>query len=97
MAGRAGRRRLIARLPSATSSSPFCSLAYEIISKNRLDRPPSLALRHETHRPAACAVTWSAAEILDDFRRRLEAIVVLLRPDRRLADLDRPSGQRGGI
>ena len=33
----------IARLAyRATSSSSFCSLAYEIISKNRLDRPPSL-------------------------------------------------------
>ena len=38
-----------------------------------------------------------SAEILDDFRRRLEAIVVVLRPDRRLADLDRPAGQRGGL
>ena len=36
----------------ATLSSAFCSLAYEIISKNRLDRPPPLALRHRAHRPA---------------------------------------------
>ena len=65
----------IARLTrSATATSSFCSLAYEIISKNRLDRPPSLALRHEIIDPPVCShVEW--AGIRDDFHRRLEAIV----------------------
>jgi hypothetical protein len=65
----------IARMTqSATATSSFCSLAYEIISKNRLDRPPSLALRHEIIDPPVCShVEWAA--IRDDFHRRLETIV----------------------
>jgi hypothetical protein len=58
----------------ATLSSSFCSLAYEIISKNRLDRPPPLALRHELIDPPLCSHVESA-EIRDDFSRRLEALV----------------------
>ncbi len=58
----------------ATLSSSFCSLAHEIISKNRLDRPPPLALRHEIIDPPLCSHVESAA-ILDDFSRRLEALV----------------------
>jgi hypothetical protein len=54
--------------------SPFCRLAYEIISKNRLDRPPSLALRHQLIDPPVCSQVEAAA-IQDDFHRRLEAIV----------------------
>jgi hypothetical protein len=65
----------IARLTQrATKSSAFCSLAYEIISKNRLDRPPSLALRHQIIDPPLCSDV-EFAEIRDDFRRRLDAIV----------------------
>lgn len=65
----------IARLTrNVTSRSHFCALAYELISKNRLDRPPSLALRHELIDPPLCShVEW--AQILDDFRSRLEAIL----------------------
>jgi hypothetical protein len=55
-------------------SSSFCALAYETISKNRLDRPPSMALRHQLIDPPVCSPVESAA-ILGDFRRRLEAIV----------------------
>ena len=55
-------------------SSPFYRLAYELISKNRLDRPPSLSLRHHLIDPPICSPVESAA-ILDDFGRRLEAIV----------------------
>ena len=58
----------------ATLSSSFCALAYEIISKNRLDRPPPLALRHELIDPPLCSHLESA-EIRDDFCRRLEALV----------------------
>ena len=58
----------------ASLSSPFYNLAYELISKNRLDRPPSLSLRHQLIDPPVCSPVESAA-ILDDFGRRLEAIV----------------------
>jgi hypothetical protein len=64
-------RRLAYRV---SLSSPFYALAYELISKNRLDRPPSLSLRHELIDPPVASPVESAA-ILDDFGRRLEAIV----------------------
>jgi hypothetical protein len=58
----------------ASLSSPSCRLAYEIISKNRLDEPPSMAGRHQLIDPPLCSPS-EAADILADFRRRLEAIV----------------------
>jgi hypothetical protein len=58
----------------ASLYSPFCRLAYEIISKNRLDEPPPMAGRHQLIDPPLCSPS-EAADILADFRRRLEAIV----------------------
>jgi hypothetical protein len=58
----------------ASLSSPSCRLAYEIISKNRLDEPPPMAGRHQLIDPPLCSPS-EAADILADFRRRLEAIV----------------------
>ena len=58
----------------ATLNSSFCMLAYEIISKNRLDTPPPLAGRHQLIDPPQCSPSEAAA-ILSDFRRRLEALV----------------------
>jgi hypothetical protein len=58
----------------ASLSSPSCRLAYEIISKNRLDEPPLMAGRHQLIDPPLCSPS-EAADILADFRRRLEAIV----------------------
>jgi hypothetical protein len=58
----------------ATLKSAFCTLVYEVISKNRLDTPPPLAGRHHLIDPPQCSPTESAA-ILSDFRRRLEALV----------------------
>ncbi len=58
----------------ASLYSPSCRLAYEIISKNRLDEPPSMAGRHQLIDPPICSAS-EAADILSDFRRRLEAIV----------------------
>jgi hypothetical protein len=58
----------------ASLFSPSCRLAYEIISKNRLDEPPPLAGRHQLIDPPLCSPS-EAADILADFRRRLEAIV----------------------
>ena len=58
----------------ASLNSPFYTLAHELISKNRLDRPPSLSLRHQLIDPPICSAVESAA-VLDDFGRRLEEIV----------------------
>ncbi len=52
--------------------SPFCRLVHEIVSKNRLDLPP-LAGRHRLIDPPQASES-ETAEILADFRRRLEAI-----------------------
>jgi hypothetical protein len=59
----------------ATLASPFCRLAYELISKNRLDTPPPLTGRHQLIDPPLCSPS-EAADILADFRARMEAIVV---------------------
>jgi hypothetical protein len=58
----------------ASLNSSFCTLAYEIISKNRLDTPPPLAGRHQLIDPPQCSPSEAAA-ILSDFRRRLETLV----------------------
>ncbi len=58
----------------ASLGSPFCRLVYEVISKNRLDSPPLLARRHQLFDPPQCSPS-ERAEILEDFRSRLEAIV----------------------
>ncbi len=68
------RGRLLRLAYRASLSSPSCRLAYEIISKNRLDEPPPLAGRHQLIDPPLCSPS-EAADILADFRRRLEAIV----------------------
>jgi hypothetical protein len=67
------RSWLLRRAYRATLLSPSCRLAYEVISKNRLDEPP-LAGRHQLIDPPLCSPS-EAADILADFRRRLEAIV----------------------
>jgi tetratricopeptide (TPR) repeat protein len=54
--------------------SPFCRLVYELVSKNRLDSPPSLGVRHQLIDPPLCSPSESA-EILADFSARLEALV----------------------
>ncbi len=57
----------------ASLLSPCCRLAYEVISRNRLDAPP-LTGRHELIDPPLCSPS-EAADILANFRRRLETIV----------------------
>ncbi|WP_165249766.1 tetratricopeptide repeat protein [Paludisphaera soli] len=63
--------RLVHRLGAA---SPFVRLTRELISKNRLDAPPSLKDRHQVVDPPLCSPA-EAREVLDDFSARLEAIV----------------------
>jgi len=58
----------------ASSFSPFRRLIRELISKNRLDAPPSLNGRHQLIDPPLCDPA-EYAEILADFSARLEAIV----------------------
>jgi hypothetical protein len=65
---------LLEQVYRGTLLSPFCRLAYEIISKNRLDSPPPLTGRHQLIDPPLCSPSESA-DILADFTRRLEAIV----------------------
>lgn len=65
---------LLRRAYRASLFSPACRLAYEIVSKNRLDEPPPMAGRHQLIDPPLCSPS-EAADILADFRRRLEAIV----------------------
>lgn len=57
----------------ASLLSPCCRLAYEVISHNRLDVPP-LTGHHALIDPPLCSPS-EAADILADFRHRLEAIV----------------------
>jgi hypothetical protein len=57
----------------ASLLSPFCRLAYEIISKNRLDEPPPLSGRHQLIDPPQCSAAEAEA-IRIDFEGRLEAL-----------------------
>jgi hypothetical protein len=68
------RTWLLRQAYRASLYSPSCRLAYEVVSKNRLDEPPPLAGRHQLIDPPLCRPS-EAADILADFRRRLEAIV----------------------
>jgi hypothetical protein len=68
------RNWLLRQAYRATLISPFCRLAYEIISKNRLDSPPPLTGRHQLIDPPLCSPSESA-DILADFTERLETIV----------------------
>ena len=57
----------------ASLYSPFCQLAYETISKNRLDVGPSMRGRHTLIDSPQCSAA-EASEIGRDFEARLEAI-----------------------
>lgn len=57
----------------ASTLSPFCRLAYELISKNRLDVGPSMAGRHQLIDSPQCSPA-EAKEIYADFERRLETL-----------------------
>ncbi len=63
--------RAVHRLDAA---SPLVGLVRELISKNRLDAPPSLKDRHQVVDPPLCAPAEYAA-VLDDFSARLDAVV----------------------
>ncbi|MDG3004223.1 hypothetical protein [Paludisphaera mucosa] len=56
------------------AASPLVRLVRELISKNRLDAPPSLKDRHQVVDPPLCGPAEAAA-VLADFAARLEAIV----------------------
>jgi tetratricopeptide (TPR) repeat protein len=64
---------LIRLVYRASLNSPFCRLAYETISKNRLDVGPSMHGRHQLIDSPQCSPA-EAAGIGRDFEARLEAI-----------------------
>jgi hypothetical protein len=66
--------RLLQAAQRLSLNSPFCRLVYELVSKNRLDRPPLLNGRHQLIDPPLCSPA-EEAEILADFAARLEALV----------------------
>ena len=66
--------RLLYGTFTASMRSPFCRLAFEVISKNRLDTPPSMSGRHQLIDPPICSLP-EIEEIREDFSRRLAAIV----------------------
>ncbi len=80
----------------ASLSSPFCRMIYEIVSKNRLDGPPSSLKRHRLIEPPQCSPS-ERAEVVDDFRRRLEAIVAYCDRIGCLPVLIIPPGNDGGF
>jgi hypothetical protein len=65
---------LLDRAFRASLHSPFCRLAYEVISRNRLDTPPPLSRRHQLIDPPQCSPS-EQADIVEDYSSRLEAIV----------------------
>jgi hypothetical protein len=62
------------RLYRLSLASPLCRLMYESLSKNRLDGPPPLMSRHRLI-DAPMFTPSERADVVDNFRRRLEAIV----------------------
>jgi lysophospholipase L1-like esterase len=66
--------RLLRDAQRLSLHSPFCRLVHELVSKNRLDRPPLLDGRHQLVDPPLCSPA-EESEILADFAARLEAIV----------------------
>ncbi|MHB1558988.1 MAG: hypothetical protein ACYC61_16175 [Isosphaeraceae bacterium] len=67
------RSWLLRQAYRASLLSPCCRLAYEVISRTRLDAPP-LTGHHALIDPPLCSPS-EAADILADFRRRLESLV----------------------
>ncbi len=66
---------LLHRLYRVSLGSPLCRLIYESLSKNRLDGPPPMT-RHHRLIDTPMFTPSEAADVVDNFRRRLEAIAV---------------------
>ena len=69
----APRHPLLHALYRASLHSPLCRMTYLTLSKNRFDEPPMMN-RHRLI-DAPMFTPSEAADVLDNFRRRLEAIV----------------------
>lgn len=65
---------LLHRLYRVSLSSPLCRLVYQSLSKNRLDGPPPRVNRHKLI-DAPFYTPSEAAGFVENFRRRMEAIV----------------------
>ena len=83
---------LVKPIYRASLLSPFCRLAYEIISKNRLDEPPPLSGRHQLIDPPQCSPAEAEAIRLD-FERRLELLTAYCEADRSRTCPDHPARQ----
>lgn len=70
----APRHPALHRIFRASLASPLCRLIYESLSKNRLDGPPPRLNRHHLI-DAPMFSPSEAADILENYRRRTEAIV----------------------
>ena len=70
----APRNPALHRIYGASLASPLCRLIYESLSKNRLDGPPPMLNRHRLI-DAPMFTPSEAADILENYRRRTEAIV----------------------
>ncbi len=80
----------------ASLASPLCRLIYESVSKNRLGGPPPPIEHPRLIDPPACTPSEFAA-VLDDFRRRLGAIVADCQRIGATPVLVIPPGNEGGF
>jgi hypothetical protein len=80
----------------ASLRSPFCRLAYHVISRNRLDGPPPRLSRHKLIDPPQCTPSEYAA-VRADFGRRLEAIVAWCERIGCVPLMIIPPGNEGGL
>jgi hypothetical protein len=88
--------RLLDALYHASLRSPFCRMAYQVISRNRLDGPPPRLSRHKLIDPPQCTPSEYAA-VRADFGRRLEAIVAWCESIGGLPLLIIPPSNEGGL
>ena len=89
------RTWLLQRAYRASLSSAFCRLVYEVISKNRLDSPA--AFRPPSAHRSAAMQSVGMGRHPGRLRPAARGDRRVLRPDRRVAGLDRSSGQRSRL
>lgn len=80
----------------ASLASPFCRMAYRVVSRNRLDGPPRPVGQHRLIDPPQCSPSEYAA-IRADFGRRLGAIAAYCERIGCLPLLVTPPSNEGGL
>jgi hypothetical protein len=86
---------LLARLYRASLHSPLCRLVYEETNRKLLAHAPSV-VRHRLIDPPLCTASEAEA-VLDDFRRRLDAMAAYAARVGALAVLIIPPGNEAGF